>query len=309
MLTILLEGQPLDECRQGQLPGFLTVVVELAELLKTPGNRSAGHGSTEILRWRASAGMPDVVPPWGTRSRPAGHPRRGDVDIRQLAAHSPLWRTMLRAPATLSGPQDNGEAPGPRPPDRARTAPAVRTGKIRSMTTRRPGPGRRDPLEATIEVALQPGRFIASRASFDFVSSLEEIAGQLDALLRTDAGRAVALYETFLAGGYEKAEELDDSGGNFSMFVVSLYCGWVRARQAASADADETASLLLGRMETDPYGFTSNPGARCREGDEHGRARCLRATREGPLRGDGCRRGGVRTRVPTRPRVGAPPLG
>jgi hypothetical protein len=119
MLTILLEGQPLDGCRQGQLPGFLTVVVELAELLKTPGNRSAGHGSTEILRWRASAGMPDVVPPWGTRSRPAGHPRRGGVDIRQLAAHSPLWRTMLRAPATLSGPQDNGEAPGPRPPDRA----------------------------------------------------------------------------------------------------------------------------------------------------------------------------------------------
>jgi len=27
-------------------------------------------------------------------------------------------------------------------------------------------------------------------------------------------------------------------------------------RQAASADADETAKLLLGRMETDPYGFT-----------------------------------------------------
>jgi hypothetical protein len=124
------------------------------------------------------------------------------------------------------------------------------------MTTRRPG--RRDPLEAAIEVALQPGRFIPSRGSFDFVSSLEEIAGQLDALVRTDARRAVALYETFLAGGYENAEELDDSGGNFSMFVVSLYCGWIRARQAASAElktsvsrptssrgADDTARLTL----------------------------------------------------------------
>src|SRR3972149_572049 len=46
-------------------------------------------------------------------------------------------------------------------------------------------------------------------------------------------------------------------GTAFAMFVVSLYCGWVRARQAASADADETARLLLGRMETDPYGFAS----------------------------------------------------
>src|SRR3990172_7868555 len=121
------------------------------------------------------------------------------------------------------------------------------------MTTRRPG--RRDPLEAAIEVALQPGRFIAYRAGWDFVSSLEGIAGQLDALVRTDARRAAGLYETFLAGCYEKAEELDDSGGNFGMFVVSLYCGWIRARQAASADADETARLLLGRMATDPYGF------------------------------------------------------
>ncbi len=122
------------------------------------------------------------------------------------------------------------------------------------MTTRRPG--RRDPLETTIEVALQPGLFIAYRASWDFVSSLEEVADQLEALVRTDARRAVGLYETFLAGCYEKVEELDDSSGNFSMFVVRLCCGWIRARQAASADADETASLLLGRMENDPYGFT-----------------------------------------------------
>jgi len=39
---------------------------------------------------------------------------------------------------------------------------------------------------------------------------------------------------------YEKVEELDDSGGNFGMFVVTLYCGWIKARQAARADADET---------------------------------------------------------------------
>ncbi|MBI4589595.1 MAG: hypothetical protein HY725_12215, partial [Candidatus Rokubacteria bacterium] len=121
------------------------------------------------------------------------------------------------------------------------------------MRTRRPR--RRDPLEVTVEVALQPGRFIGYRAGWDFVSSLEGVAGQLETLVRTDPERAVSLYETFLAGCYEKAEELDDSSGNFRMFVVSLYCGWIKARQATRADADATARLLLDRVENDPYGF------------------------------------------------------
>ncbi len=121
------------------------------------------------------------------------------------------------------------------------------------MTRRRPR--RRDPLEAAIEVALQPGRFIAYGAGWDFVSSLEEVAAQLEQLVRTRLERAMGLYETFLAGCYEKAEELDDSSGNFGMFVDSLYCGWIKARQAAGSDPDETARLLLDRMENDPYGF------------------------------------------------------
>src|SRR6266542_6799261 len=98
--------------------------------------------------------------------------------------------------------------------------PHSRGARGRAMTTRRPG--RRDPLETAIEIALQPGSFIAYRAGSDFVSSLEEVAGQIEALGCTDARRAVGLFETFLAGCYEKAEELDDSSGSFSMFVVSL---------------------------------------------------------------------------------------
>ena len=108
-----------------------------------------------------------------------------------------------------------------------------------------------------MEVALQPGRFIAYGAGRDFVSSLEGVAGQLETLVPVEPERAVRLYETFLAGCYEKAEELDDSSGNFGMFVVSLYCGWLKARQAARADAEATARWLLKRMENDPYGFAS----------------------------------------------------
>jgi len=95
-------------------------------------------------------------------------------------------------------------------------------------------PRRRDPLEATIEVALQPGRFIAYGAGRDFVASLEGVAGQLEKLVRADPERAVTLYETFLAGCYEKADELDDSSGRFGMFVDRLFSGWVKVRQAAA---------------------------------------------------------------------------
>src|ERR1035437_1200483 len=59
----------------------------------------------------------------------------------------------------------------------------------------------------------------------------------------------------FLAGCYEKAEELDDSSGSFGQFVGELICGWIKARQASGAEADETAALLLARMDDDPYGF------------------------------------------------------
>ena len=127
------------------------------------------------------------------------------------------------------------------------------------MTTRRPG--RRDSLEAAIEAALQPGRFIAYRAGWDFVSILEEVAGQLDALVRTDARRAVSLYETFLAGCYEKAEELDDSGGNFSMFVVTRagYCAWQRRGPSARRREDEVVGRQIQRIVVQSRGTYGSP--------------------------------------------------
>jgi hypothetical protein len=92
-----------------------------------------------------------------------------------------------------------------------------------------------------MEVALQPGRFIAYGAGRDFVSSLEGVAGQLETLVPVEPERAVRLYETFLAGCYEKAEELDDSSGNFGMFVLSIVAtarqswaeSWLRSQSAA----------------------------------------------------------------------------
>jgi len=65
----------------------------------------------------------------------------------------------------------------------------------------------------------------------------------------------VALYETFVAGCTEKANEVDDSSGALGSFVVALIRGWVTARQAAGARADRTASRLLAWMDDDPFGF------------------------------------------------------
>ena len=102
-----------------------------------------------------------------------------------------------------------------------------------------------DPIERQMELALDPGAFIPDRACFSFVSGLDEVAAVVGKLTTTDPIRATALYETFLAGCYEKIEELDDSSGSFGQFVGDLICGWIKARQASGADPDETAARLL----------------------------------------------------------------
>jgi len=110
-------------------------------------------------------------------------------------------------------------------------------------------------VEQLIEAALAPGRFISYNASWDFVSGLEAVEKQIAGLVRTAPDVAVSLYETFLAGCNEKAEEIDDSSGSLGQFVGELFCGWIKARQAADADPDETATRLLAWMDDDPYGF------------------------------------------------------
>lgn len=68
------------------------------------------------------------------------------------------------------------------------------------------------------------------------VSELEEVAATIDKLIATEPVRAVAVYETFLAGCHAKADELDNSSdsslGNSPR---------IKARQATGADPDKTA--------------------------------------------------------------------
>jgi len=127
------------------------------------------------------------------------------------------------------------------------------------MTDRDLHPASRiDRWEQTIEAALEPGRFISWNAGGSFLEKLESVEGQIADLIRTAPAQAVMLYETFIAGCYEKADELDDSSGNFGMFVETIFSGWVKARQAAEADPVETARRILDWMDDDPYGFCSD---------------------------------------------------
>ena len=71
-----------------------------------------------------------------------------------------------------------------------------------------------------------------------------------------EAARAAALLETFIAGCYEKSDEIDDSDSDFGMFVEALFCDWIRARQACGASADETVEMLITWMEADNWGYS-----------------------------------------------------
>lgn len=113
----------------------------------------------------------------------------------------------------------------------------------------------RDPLEQAIETALSPGSFISYNAAWSFVDDVQDVANDIGKIIKKEPERAAHLYETFIAACHEKADEIDDSSGKFGMLVEDLFCGWIRARQAANVDPDETAKSLLSWMEEDPYGF------------------------------------------------------
>jgi hypothetical protein len=117
---------------------------------------------------------------------------------------------------------------------------------------------RREAMDSIIESALQPGRFIGWNEGFSFVSELRQLEGEIAKVVSADPARGVVLYETFIAGCTLKAEDLDDSDGEFGTFAGGLYCGWIAARQAAGADCGQTAKLLLAWMDDDDYGFCND---------------------------------------------------
>lgn len=113
-----------------------------------------------------------------------------------------------------------------------------------------------DPLIQAVERALDPGRFVPYGASWEFVQRLEGVKRELDDLVKAgEAERAVHLYQLFLTGCYEKVEELDDSGGDLAQFFADLLVSWIKARQKAGCQPEETVKQILMWVKNDGYGF------------------------------------------------------
>jgi hypothetical protein len=110
-------------------------------------------------------------------------------------------------------------------------------------------------LEQAIEAALSPGSFISYNDAWSFVDDVQNVADAIEKITKKEPERAAHLFETFIAACHEKADEIDDSSGNFGMLVEDLFRDWIKARQAANHDPNVTARLLLSWMEEDPYGF------------------------------------------------------
>lgn len=106
-----------------------------------------------------------------------------------------------------------------------------------------------------MERALEPGQFIPDRAAHEFVRDVEEVADRITKLSASDPRRAADLFDWFYAACQEKAGEVDDSCGGFGQFAQDLVGRWIKARQDARLDPDETACRLLRWMEDDPWGF------------------------------------------------------
>jgi hypothetical protein len=102
-----------------------------------------------------------------------------------------------------------------------------------------------DPFEQAIEAALSPGNYISYAAAWSFVDDVQDVAGDIIKIIEREPERAARLFETFIAACHEKADEIDDSSGNFGMLVENLFLEWIKSRQAAIHDPDETAKLLL----------------------------------------------------------------
>ncbi len=118
---------------------------------------------------------------------------------------------------------------------------------------------KKDPLLSEIERSFEPGNFISYGESWGFVNGLENTRDKIDGLVKQgDAVQAVSLFEMFMAGCYEKMEEIDDSDGSMGDFFEDLFCSWINARQKAKLPPEETVKQILKMVKSDDYGLCYN---------------------------------------------------
>ena len=102
-----------------------------------------------------------------------------------------------------------------------------------------------DSLERAIEAARDDGNFISYKAAWAFVDGLQDVANRVGELIASEPDSAARLFATFISACHEKADEVDDSGGNFGILIDDLFAGWVKASRAASREPAAIVEFLL----------------------------------------------------------------
>jgi hypothetical protein len=121
-----------------------------------------------------------------------------------------------------------------------------RTGRTRTCQTRSRPPWKRRCLPATTSPKPRRGRSPGTWRRSASVSARWPDPSRSGRSASTRASSAAC---------YQKADEVDDSSGDYGRFGGSLFCRWVTARQAADADPGETVDRLFAWMVHDQYGF------------------------------------------------------
>lgn len=111
-------------------------------------------------------------------------------------------------------------------------------------------------IRNAILAALRSGTPIRALAVSGLIEDLDRLSERIDSIVSAgDATGAADLYRTFITACEAKAKEVKDSSGAFRAFIRTLYCGWVRARDAADVPSQEIVSDLIRCMEEDRHGF------------------------------------------------------
>ncbi len=109
-----------------------------------------------------------------------------------------------------------------------------------------------------IQFAFQTG-FLVWNKVWDFVQNLEIIKEEIDELIAKKYFKeAKEILEYFIEKAIYKIEDLDDSGGDYSPFVRSLFDSYAKTLRGCNVDTDELGRWVFNSILEDGYGFTDD---------------------------------------------------
>ena len=110
-----------------------------------------------------------------------------------------------------------------------------------------------------IESALCLGQFVHWKERQGFFAELKLAKTPIDNLRsKGQFSDAARLFEIFLAGSFEKADEADDSSGDVAFWIRGLMTDIVETLQDGQEIPEKIAAKIIGWLDKDGHGFTDH---------------------------------------------------